>query len=314
MSRPATALDLQVPVPAPDGHDGACHLAATVFLPPSVERAPVLVLFPGGGYNRRYFDLHGLSQARHHAEQGTVVITMDYLGAGDSSVPPFEVSDLSAVAASSHAGIEDLLGRLRCGTLADGHEPIEIAAVIGAGQSLGGHAIVGTQAHHRTFDAIAVLGCSVAGTTFPTRPPSGPAAEGSERAMDQPVGVDFAWVFHWDEPDLPADLAALISADVEAGLPARHTPPPWGTRFYPGFSLMGMQDGAFTDLAAAVDVPVLLATGERDVCRPAEQEKAMFLSAPRVEVFTGARMAHMHNFAVTREDLWRCLDELVAQT
>jgi hypothetical protein len=86
--------------------------------------APVLVLFPGGGYNRRCFDLHG---------------------AGDSSVKPFEVSDLSAVAASSHAGIEYLLGRLRCGTLADGHEPIEIASVIGAGQSLGGHAIAGTR-------------------------------------------------------------------------------------------------------------------------------------------------------------------------
>lgn len=55
MSRPATALDLQV-VPTPDGHDGACHVAATVFLPPSVERAPVLVLLPGGGYNGRYFD------------------------------------------------------------------------------------------------------------------------------------------------------------------------------------------------------------------------------------------------------------------
>jgi len=312
MSRRATALDLHVSVPTPDGHDGACHLAATVFVPPSVERAPVLALLPGGGYNRRYFDLPGFSQARHHTGQGTIVITMDYLGAGDSSVPPFEVSDLPTVAASTHAGIEDLIGRLRCGTLAGGYEPIEIAEVIGAGQSLGGHAIVGTQAHHRTFDAIAVLGCSMAGTTCPTRPASGPAAGGSDRAVGQLAGVDFPWVFHWDEPDLPADLAALIAADIEAGLPARHTPPPWGTSSYPGFSMLGMQDDAFTDLAAAVDVPVLFATGERDVCRPAQQEKAMFRNAPSVEVFTGTRMAHMHNFAASREDLWRRLDAFVA--
>ncbi|WP_071059635.1 hypothetical protein [Parafrankia soli] len=61
---------------------------------------PVLVGLPGGGYARRYFDLPepGYSQAEHHVHRGAVVVMVDHLGVGESSVPPTEVTDLPTVA------------------------------------------------------------------------------------------------------------------------------------------------------------------------------------------------------------------------
>ncbi|MCK9893033.1 hypothetical protein [Frankia sp. AgB32] len=65
---------------------------------------------------------------------------------------------------------------------------------------------------------------------------------------------------------------------------------------------------------AAVDVPVLLASGERDVTRPLLTEAAAFIAARDVAVFRPRRMAHMHTFAPTRRLLWERLDAFVAQT
>ena len=57
---------------------------------------------------------------------------------------------------------------------------------------------------------------------------------------------------------------------------------------------------------------MLLAAGERDVCRHPVEELAAFKAATDLSVFTVPRMAHMHNFAATRTLLWERLDEFVA--
>ena len=59
-------------------------------------------------------------------------------------------------------------------------------------------------------------------------------------------------------------------------------------------------------------MPVLLATGERDVCRTPAEKVAVFKAATDVSVFTVPQMAHMHNFAATRAQLWERLDEFTA--
>ncbi|WP_106396553.1 alpha/beta fold hydrolase [Actinocorallia populi] len=132
---------------------------------------------PGGGYNRRYFDLPvpGFSRARHHAERGTVVVAIDYPGIGDSSIPPFEVTDLPTVAAAGHAAVIGIVDRLRRGSLAPEAGPVAVRCVVGAGQSPGGHVLAGMQAHHRTSDAVAFLGSSMAGTLVPALAPLVPS-------------------------------------------------------------------------------------------------------------------------------------------
>jgi pimeloyl-ACP methyl ester carboxylesterase len=286
---------------------------------------PVLVALPGGGYSRRYFDLPvpGFSQAGHHARQGTVVVAVDHLGAGDSSVPPIEATTLQAVAAANHAAVTAVLEQLRTGTLAPGIPPAGIAAVVGAGQSLGGHVLLAMQAGHRTFDGIAMLGSSLAGTRLPARPgapeiviPDGTTPEEAARIVL--ANTDWAWGFHWDQPDPadtsrpPHDLASLIAADIAAGLPLRQTPPAWGSSTAPGFGASAMLPGAMADEAARIDVPVLLAMGERDVCHPLAQEVAALTSATDISALVVPQMAHMHNFAVTRSAVWERLDEFIA--
>jgi pimeloyl-ACP methyl ester carboxylesterase len=324
------SVDLRIPVPSSsaDGGQRGWEIAATVYLPAGDVLASgpgALVVLPGGGYNRRYFDLPvpGYSQAEHHARRGTVVVAIDHLGAGDSSVPPLEVTTLPTVAAANHAAVAIILDRLRAGTLAADVPPVDPAAVVGAGQSLGGHGLMGMQAGHRTFDGVAMLGSSLIGTTLPVRPgapeiviPDGTPPE--QAAQIVLAKTDWNWAFHWidgaaaDPARWPHDLASLVAADVADGLPVRRMAPEWGSLTWPGFGASTMMPGAMADEAARIDVPVLLAMGERDVCHPPAEEVAALKSATDISVLVVPRMAHMHNFATTRTLLWERLDEFVA--
>jgi pimeloyl-ACP methyl ester carboxylesterase len=252
-----------------------------------------------------------------------VVIAIDHLGAGDSSVPPREVTTLPTVAAANHAAVSVVLDRLRLGTLAAGIPPVGIESVTGAGHSLGGHTLAAMQAGHRTFDGVAILGASMAGTVVPVRPgtPEAAVPDGTtpvDAARLAMANIDWAWAYHWQDtlapgtPPVPGDGAWLVAADIAGGLPARRAAPEWGSLTVPGFSFSMMLPGAAASEAARIDVPVLLATGERDVCRRPVEELAAFTAATDLSAFAVPRMAHMHNFAATRTLLWERLDEFVA--
>jgi hypothetical protein len=57
--------------------------------------------------------------------------------------------------------------------------------------------------------------------------------------------------------------------------------------------------------AAAITVPILLAMGERDVVPDPWLEPTAYRSAKDISLFVCPRMAHMHNFAGTREAFWQ---------
>jgi hypothetical protein len=57
-----------------------------------------------------------------------------------------------------------------------------------------------------------------------------------------------------------------------------------------------------------VRCPVLVALGERDVLVDPRGELRAYLSSPSVDFFVCPRMAHMHNFAGTRELFWRRIE------
>ncbi|WP_157217036.1 alpha/beta hydrolase [Flavisphingomonas formosensis] len=308
-------IEMGINVPAA-GTGTSWEIAATVHLP--VDPAPdlpVIVALPGGGYNRHYFDIAepGYSEAAAHAERGIATIAIDHLGAGDSSIPPPDVTSLETVAAANHAALQSILTRLRDGTLRPGIAPLRPSAVVGIGQSMGGHALVAMQAHHRSFDAVAVLGSSMVCTTMPMRPGEKPIfipkdATPAEAAVLTIGGTDWPWVFHWE--DVPP---ALVDADVSGGMPIRGTAPAWGSLTTPGFSTTLVLPGVVAAEAAAIDVPVLVAMGERDVCRPPIEELAAFSSASDRALFVAPRMAHMHNFAGTRRLFWNRIENFVDQ-
>jgi pimeloyl-ACP methyl ester carboxylesterase len=304
---PIEVHELRIPTTGPEGQQW--EIAATVFVPAPLALASgsnILVLLPGAGYGRGYFNLPvpGGSQAMYHAGRGNIVVAIDPLGVGDSS----SADDASAAAASAalNAAMDHIDVGLRAGTLLEGVGPVAFGAVVGAGQSLGGHLLVATQAEYETFAGIALLGSSMAGTRFPL--PGG-------GSTDSPAEADFRHVFHWgeipvvDPAGTPTDLAGLVGVDAAIGLPVRAGDAPWASRSIPGY-VAELTQGSKAR-AGAITGFVLVAAGERDVTAPLAEEAAVFTSAKGVGTYLLPEAAHMHNFADTRELLWKQVDTFV---
>jgi len=304
--------------------DGRLETAVTLHLPETrCSPLTVIVGYPGGGYARGYYDitrLPGYSQAAHHVAAGTVFVACDHLGVGDSSsVDPLELT-LERLAAANHATATAVVDGLRDGTLVDGLGPLDVGAVVGIGQSMGGALLVVQQGTHHTFDAVAVLGYGLRlsfpapdGTRFTfAAPPRDAAPRAAPQASLAEVSAQHArlrYAFHADDeaPELvEADMDALEGGVADAELP------PWRARLAPPSATMTMGEGALAPEAAAIDVPVLIGCGERDLLTDPWREPEWYRGSSEVAVSVVAGMAHMHNFARTRARLWERIDRFVA--
>ncbi len=110
---------------------------------------------------------------------------------------------------------------------------------------------------------------------------------------------------------MPEDIVAedLLGYPARIGVPV----PAWGTPFMPGGPNFAPERGPLgpkvvTDEAAAIDVPVFIANGEIDVCPDPLAEPTAYPNAPDVTTMVLPRASHMHNFAGTREILWKRLE------
>jgi len=316
------SVELTVDVEGATGLAGATT-ACTVHLPEQVPSpATVIFAYPGGGYGRRYFHIvarPGYSQAEHHTAQGTVLVACDHLGVGDSSQPDtFELS-YERLAAANHATATEVLSRLAAG---DGLPDVRVGATVGIGQSMGGCLLTVQQGNHRTFDAVALLGWSGIETNFPARDgsrlrfPMPPRGTDLRPIAAQVLGVvapdpdHYRFCFHWDDEDpalMEADLASYRPfTDVTRG----DATTPWGSASVPACAVTMMTPGSVAAEAAAIDVPVLVACGERDVVPSPAAERSAYPNSPDVRVVVVPGMAHMHNFARTRRVVWQAIDEL----
>jgi alpha-beta hydrolase superfamily lysophospholipase len=182
------------------------------------------------------------------------------------------------------------------------------------GQSMGGGVTVLAQGRFATFDAIAPCGVSAIHTALPQ--PDRAAFEHGVRRFDAVAegrvtnhvdhdheGVDYRYAFHWE--DVPSEV---VEADMAGGFPVRTSAPSFGSLTIPHCAVTMMLPGAFAVDAARVAVPVLVANGERDTCPNPHAEAAAYSASADVTIFVIPAMAHMHNFASTRERLWQRLE------
>jgi pimeloyl-ACP methyl ester carboxylesterase len=109
--------------------------------------------------------------------------------------------------------------------------------------------------------------------------------------------------FHW--PETPK---ALVELDFDMA-----NPPPW--RSFPPPPIGGslLTPGIIAQEAAAVRVPVLLVYGEVDVTADPLADVGMFLSTTDISMKIIPSMAHMHNFAPTRQAVWRQLSHFAVR-
>jgi pimeloyl-ACP methyl ester carboxylesterase len=289
--------------------DGVGVIAVTAYLPEHLTTAAVLFLFPGGGYSRHYFDLQvdghpDHSQARWHADRGMLTVTVDHLGVGDSTVPA-EPLDFAQVAAAGDAAVRTVLDRLRDGTFDADLLPVADPVAIGAGQSMGGHIVVWTQAAHGTFAAVSALGSSFTQTRLALQPGKRHPFRGLPmKDVYAAMGdVDFVASFHW-----PEEPPEFVAADMDPERPA-----PWRSATVPACAAELMEPFAVARQAAAVRVPVLLVYGEQDVTVEPLADLAVFRSAPDLSLLLIPRSSHMHNFAPTRHLAWARLEMFAEQ-
>jgi pimeloyl-ACP methyl ester carboxylesterase len=296
------------------GLPGNQHTAVTIFTPdPLPDELVVAFGFPGGGYNRHYFDLPdelavqlpgpgGTSEARWHAARGWCFVACDHLGVGDSARPDPEALTIESLAEANDAAVRAVVE-----SLGKSVGKSRIAARIGFGQSMGGCLTIVAQGRHRTFDGIGILGFSAIHTVLPTpgdRPSSQPDVARGRLDVDLEtssamIGAEtFRYAFFWD--DAPSDL---VERDL-AGYPLRigTDAPAWASP-PPPCAIAMLSAGVVAAEAALVDVPVLVGAGERDTVPDPDAEAGAYPKAD-VTVFVAPQMAHMHNFASTRELLW----------
>jgi alpha-beta hydrolase superfamily lysophospholipase len=318
-------IELRIDVAPRLGGSEPLEIAATVFLPRAEAlSSPSIAIFavPGGGYSRGYFDMHfpghsGYSEAEHHVARGFVLVACDPVGVGASTQPEPTSITFELLAATYDAAVREIAQRLEQGTIAPHLPPLRGLMRLGIGQSMGGKVTVLTQGRHATFDGIGVLGASAIHTVLPQRTEAArqAAMAGHAAGRDSDLGkltleessssiADFVYPFHWE--DVPKDI---LDADMAGGYPVRtgHVPP-FGSATIPPCAITMMSPGCIAAEAAAVAVPVLVGVGERDVCPDPHAEPTAYRNSNDVTVCRIPRMAHMHNFASTRAQLWRRID------
>lgn len=331
-------VELDIDVTAQAELSRPAKTVATVYLPDVAALSRPLVVcfaFPGGGYSRGYFsfDMPGSSgggQAGFHVRRGWVFVACDSLGFGDSTAPGGDVLTLDKIAAGNDATVTAVMERLSSGTLHSDFPALKGAVRLGIGQSMGGCFTIVQQGQRETFDGIATMGYSGIHTVVPSRPGTAPVAwpwllrsaglsapkvlnqraldRAASQQLDRPQSVEtaagsgehpFTWAFHWD--DEPADI---VSMDMQAGIDGAPVPPWRSVPAPPSCGTMMVAPGAVATEAASITAPVLIAVGERDVVPNPWMEPSAFKSSNDVSLFVCERMAHMHNFADTRQRFW----------
>jgi hypothetical protein len=293
-------------------------LAASVHLPDPDGEPPraVLICWPGGSYARAYWDMHipghpGYSFAEHMTAHGFVVVAADHLGVGASSRPAdgdqVNFETMSAATASFVALLRAMLAE---GSAEFAGRPLASVPIIGLGHSLGACLTVVTQARHRCYDAVALLGFThgkkeVSVTAVGAAEPARVDDEDTlrETAIEQataffgetwddvygsaPREPNHAWLH---DPDVPA---AVIAADDAKA--AR-----WPRQAY----VEALLAGHSARFAAELDCNVFLAFGDHDVPPAPHADVAFYPRSPDVTLFVLRKSAHCHNFASTRTQLW----------
>jgi pimeloyl-ACP methyl ester carboxylesterase len=264
----------------------------------------VLFCFPGGGMNRRYFDIpvSGYSMAAYLADRGHLVVLVDHPGVGDSDIPedPWQLTPRAVAEIDAYAVAR--LGE----TLASGGVPDLPAApadrTIGIGHSMGAMLVAGQQAAAKPYDGLALLGHSGYGLpqvlspeelAYAGRPEDlRDAIEGLARVrFGRPLTGSATSVSEWLTGDgVPDEVISAMSVTASPLLTMS--------------GLTSMIPGSLEPEMSGITVPVLVAVGEHDIVGPTDRLAEDLPAAQPVTVAVIPGASHNHNVAPTRRLVW----------
>jgi pimeloyl-ACP methyl ester carboxylesterase len=282
---------------------GALHSGVSVWLPPVPEQAPaVWVCLAGGNMNRRYFDLRppgsddlSYSFAAQMTVRGFIVVAIDHLGLGDSSKPEDGWQLTPELLTQANAAVsKQVLAMLREGGLDESLGPLPQLRSLGLGHSMGAMMTVLQQHAAHQHAGIALLGFSTRGL-----PEYAPAAfkDLEDPLQARPQLVEVArQMFGKPYPVIRSsggnnaelygsaraepDGVAALKAATDCLLPVPAT--------------LSMCPGNIAPEAAAIEVPVFLGLGERDMAGPPHRIPAAFSGSRDVTLHIAAETGHSH--------------------
>lgn len=282
---------------------GAAQLAVDVFIPNDgllLEPAIAFFCVPGGGLNRRYFDLQvddddSFSFAAQMARRGMITVAIDPLGVGGSSRPDAGFDIVPEVATAALDPVcRCISAELQAGTLAPSLLPaLPKLLCVGVGHSLGGMMTVMQQARFRNFDAMVLFGFAPVGM------PEVLSEEARAMAFDAPTiranVVRLARAFHGEPyPEVkPSGRGREIfggGADPRAMNALRTV----RDRLLATLSMFVIIPGSSAPEAAQIDVPLLLVVGDRDMCGPPHQLPASFPASSDITLLCLPETGHSH--------------------
>lgn len=265
----------------------------------------VLFCFPGGGMNRRYFDVPvpGYSMAADLADRGHLVVLMDHPAIGDSDVPddPWQLTPQKVAEIDAYA-VARLGAAVAAGDVTSELPAGPAARTIGVGHSMGAMLVVGQQAAAKPYDGLALLGCSGYGLPQVLSPEElaytgkpaelRGAIEGLARTrFGRPLTGSATSVSEWLTGDgVPDEVISALSAAAAPLLTMS--------------GLTSMIPGSFEPELSSITVPVLVAVGEHDIAGPTDRLADDLPSAQPVTVMIIPGAAHNHNVTPTRQLLW----------
>lgn len=290
---------------------GSMQIAGNLIVP---EQAPIalLVCLPGGGMNRRYFDLlppdgsDAYSFARQMAHRGFASLLIDPLGVGESSRPDDGYSLTPEVLARANANATgEVLRRLRAGMALGGLEPLPQIKAFGVGHSMGALMTILQQAESAQYVGVAALGFSTRGLPD-FLPPEAKAMDDSSRRREL---VRLArGLFRDSYPVLSRndDRAGLYSGK-SAEAPAVEAIKAARDRLLPVPAFLSMLPGNVAAEAARIQVPVFVALGERDLAGPPADAPKAFTGSPAVTFHLLPDAGHSHFLFPARVGLFDAL-------
>jgi pimeloyl-ACP methyl ester carboxylesterase len=259
--------------------------------------------------NRRYFDLNTdaapteFSFAAQMTARGHVVVTLDPLGIGGSSRPEDgflltpEVLIQAGAAAAATLRTELLNGAVT-------GKPLESLRSVGVGHSMGAMLTAMQQARYGGHDALMLFGFGTQGLTTALTDDERTYADQPERTRDHIVQLARARSPQ-PYPELGPtpqgrELFAGERADrrgVEA-LKAARAP----LLVTPG--LFSMIPGSTVPDCALLDVPLLLAVGDRDIAGPPHEIPASFPRSRDITLWVLPATGHCHFLFDSRRRLF----------
>lgn len=309
-------VDLRIDLTGRTELKGNLSTAATVHYPTGALSDPAVVIFawPGGGYGKGYFDIRipgmtGYSQAEHHTREGCIVVACDHPGVGKSSELDRTASSYENVAAANAATMAEVLRLLREGKMAPNLPGVTDPVLIGMGQSYGGMLLIVQQGRQRSFDGVAILGYSGTQIRLPDPVAGATAPDGDTISLEGITARDkMRYAFFWE--DVPQ---TIVAEDMKGSLPKRQPPlPMWASDRRPGGAHWSPHiPNVVAHWAAVIECPVFIGCGERDVCPDPWSEPAAYRRSSDITLSVTPRMAHMHNFAGTRKELWTRLSSWI---